>query len=227
MNDTKVAWTLTPTGRNRAYWVARPYVSGAVRDTSATADVLLVPIEKFREVEGPLFYAGTTDFFQFLKEGLSGHRVEVCADDDKYKEFSLHSDTIYLVTLVINLLLAPKVFPILMDYIRRQSAGSLKSADVKSKLILERQRDGNREALTFDYDGPAATFETAFSEALSKAEKAPSNAEASSSSPSPTFAGEPALPQLPAAQNGPTAPERARTPKPKPAKKVKVKRRGR
>lgn len=79
-------FTLRETSQVFDYWLHRPYVSEELRSELTGTNVLVVPAEKFRDEDGPLFPEGTSSLLRDLQDNLPTLKVDICADDETYRE---------------------------------------------------------------------------------------------------------------------------------------------
>jgi len=139
------------------YWLERPYVSAELREQLVQANVLIVPVERFRQHEGPLFTTGTEELFHFLRaQSPGGVVVDICIEDNDYQEYSLHDATIEIAHLVIGSLVLPLVVHVLWRFIEKRLTKG--RGTVKAELTVV-EPDG--QASTLRYDGPAEEFNQA------------------------------------------------------------------
>ncbi|ABK61353.1 hypothetical protein [Clostridium novyi] len=68
------------------------------------ANVLLIPIEKFKDYNSPVFPEGTQEFFEYIKEKSVGTKLvpDICISDNNYKELELHSSVINLCEIIVK-----------------------------------------------------------------------------------------------------------------------------
>lgn len=170
-DETAPEWHLTTDPRTSAYWSERPFVSGATRTSLTEAEVLLVPWEDFRDTKGPLFPAGTSELFQFLKDRAPDTHIEVCADDAEYKELALHGDIIFLGTILMQYIVAPVFVALLAEFIKKQLPFGVEKAEVRAHLLIEQGTGEHRRVVRVDYEGPAAKFELSMPTAIEEAAK--------------------------------------------------------
>ena len=174
-------------------------LSAETRDAVEGAAVVLVPDEGFQDYAGPVFPAGTVDFFQFLREHApSGTPVAIAAEDTEYKEVVLHSDIVRLATLFVEYAAAPVATSLLGAYLKDLLGNRLKRAEARAAIILHRKDGAAEQTIKISYEGPAENIEAALTAAVAKL---------------PTMAREtpPAALPSPAAER--TAPKQLGTPK--------------
>jgi hypothetical protein len=133
-------------------------VSEEVRQRVASADVLLVPTEGYADREDLRFFpAGTVEFFDFLRSRvLEGVTVEVCSDDDDYKEVTRHADVLYLPDMLVMGIFAPLLVGLVIEYVKMKMARHEESTTVKTSLTVHDASSGR--SMRLDYDGPAAAL---------------------------------------------------------------------
>lgn len=136
------------TDRNRAYWASRPWISVDNHDVRV-ADILIVPWERFRDMEA-LFPQGTTDFFRFVKQ-FGQVSVAVAASPENYREVALHADEFRLPTLVVSALLLPMVANIISARIDHWITPPTPDDTLEVELIVERETG---PCISLKYKGP-------------------------------------------------------------------------
>lgn len=150
-----------------ATWTDRPYIATDVRPRLRKADVLLIPNESFREVQGPLFPVGTPELFLDLRDHApKGLSVEICAAED-YREFAMYSALVILGGFVVPSVAAPILVNLLSDYLKRRLGSKASTADVKTDIIL-RDEQGTA-SVRLRYRGPVETFQEKMREVLAQA----------------------------------------------------------
>jgi hypothetical protein len=138
------------------YWLGRPWLSADLREQLGRANVLIVPVEKFRDHEGPVFTQGTEELFHFLKEqGPDGVVVDVCVEDQDFQEYALHHETIEIAEIVFRWAIWPILINLISAYISFRLGK--RRGTVKVTLTAE---DPDGQARSFRYDGPAEDFKT-------------------------------------------------------------------
>jgi hypothetical protein len=122
------------------------------------AGIIIVPWERFRGVEAPLFPVGTSELFHSLIETVpSGVGVELAATDEHYSEVALHADLVVLPTLLVSAVVVPVVVNLISEWLKKRLLERAKEADVKFEMIVE-ESDGRTKSLR--YEGPVNSFES-------------------------------------------------------------------
>lgn len=128
------------------------YISDFIRDKELEgsvreANVLLLPYKEFREVRGPLFPEAYSQFYDYLLENLNDSKVELCVEEEDYKEVALHDETINLGLMFLTGIVLPVVSNLISEYII--SSHDNKKVNVKVSFI-EKEGDKYKK---FDYEG--------------------------------------------------------------------------
>lgn len=128
------------------------YLQNYIRDKNLkaavkNADIILLPYNNFREVQGPIFAEENIRFYDYLFANAKNKKVEICVEEDDYKEIALHDELINLGIIFLNGLLLPIISGLILDYIKNKR-GNRKSK-VKVTLI-EKQGNSYQE---FKYEG--------------------------------------------------------------------------
>lgn len=69
-------------------FIDKDFVSSALKESILSSSILFLPLLDFRESGRPLFYDGTSDFYNYCTKSTT-EKVEICIDDDKYEEIAL------------------------------------------------------------------------------------------------------------------------------------------
>lgn len=129
-------------------------LSEAVRNS----DIVLLPYNSFREYKGPLFPEATIEFYNYLATNSKGKRVELCVEEEDYKELAMHNEVFNLGVILLNSLIMPLLVCLIMEYVK--SKRGEKKVDVKVTLI-QKDENGYQE---FQYEGDSKyiveTFDT-------------------------------------------------------------------
>jgi hypothetical protein len=156
------------TVQNRDYWITRPYLSEAVRQSLAQSNVLLVPQEGFRGQDVQVFPVCTEDFFSHLKEELSSDfAVEIAIDDTEYREAALHSALLILGSIVVGgvtLVVIPVIVNVVSEYINRRLYNEKDREETRVRWELT-VVDGPR-ATKLTYEGPAVDLSSKMAQAI-------------------------------------------------------------
>lgn len=128
------------------------YISDFIKDKELEnsvreANVLLLPYQRFKEVQGPLFPEAYSQFYDYLLENLKDSKVELCVEEDDYTEIALHDETINLGLILVTGIILPVISNLISAYI--VSLRDNKKVNVKVSLI-EKEGDKYRQ---FDYEG--------------------------------------------------------------------------
>jgi hypothetical protein len=128
------------------------YISEFIKDKGLEtnvreADVLLLPYSGFKEVKGPVFPEAYSQFYDYLLENLKDNNVELCVEEDDYKEVALHDETVNLGLILLTGIVLPVISNLISEYIK--SLRDNKKVNVKVSFI-EKEGDKYRK---FDYEG--------------------------------------------------------------------------
>ena len=157
--------TIIPVERTLEDWCDAMALTDATKALVLGADIALVPTTMRENEAGLLFPENTYQLFQYLQSNAAGNRIEICAEDEQYRELELHFNEIHLVEIICTLFAAPLVINLLSSYLYDRIKQSDKTGlKVKAKLTVRTPE----KALTFKYDGPAQTFQEVMGNALSQ-----------------------------------------------------------
>lgn len=101
------------------YWLNQDFLSHDTKTLLQNADVLIVPLLGFRNSPYPLFQREVRDLTEFLTiNPPQNMNIQVCIDDESYKELSLCSDDIRLGEILLNSIFLPLVVNLLAEFIK-------------------------------------------------------------------------------------------------------------
>ena len=139
-------------------WIDRRYISKSLKRELKKANVLIVPTEGFRDESIIAFPVKTDELFRFMtKRAPEGVIVDLCIEDDDYKELGLHGADIWLGTFFIKNVVLPIFCSIVAAYIY-DKAKENKVSKVSLKFIVEK-KDGTTTSVS--YDGKVENLEKA------------------------------------------------------------------
>jgi hypothetical protein len=152
-------------------YIGRPYLGEELRAKLSDANALIIPNEGYGERTDLVYFpSGTSDLYQFLTDRKTkGLRIEVCTEDEDYKELSLHADWLILADFVVKELVAPLVVALIAEYIIEHLGKRETGTTVKSKLIVH--ADKGERNITYSYQGPASEYRDVMNNAISKLSK--------------------------------------------------------
>jgi hypothetical protein len=161
--------TLAATTEGFDYWLRRPYLSVGVREEAASADILLVPRERFGDQRGPFFPVGTEEFLSFLREHAAGHglRADICADSAGYRELALNGgEWLVLADLVVRHAALPVLFSLLTKYFAARIWPVRGDDPVEAGITIEQSTEPPHRVVKISYKGPVKGFVSAVDGAL-------------------------------------------------------------
>jgi hypothetical protein len=187
MTDSKC--DVSETSEDFLHWSSVDGLSQGTRTNILNSDVVVVPYNGFRDYQGPLFPAGTAEFFQYLKANLpSGKEAELAVEDEDFRELSLHFDVVTIATCVVKYAAVPLLVKLLSDWISKRVGSRANSAEVRASLVVVLTDGNESKSIQFSYEGPAATFEATMKSALDKTDAADPSTRNSPRKPTPSTA---------------------------------------
>lgn len=155
-NDDNKNITITDSSENFETWINRSYISEDLRHDLREADILLIPQEGIRERETRIFPVKTEEFFNFLKKNLpSEYSVNICIEEDEYKELAYHSELAILAGLVVSYVALPILINLLTDYISSKILRPKEKNNIKLSLTIVYP---DRTSKNLEYEGDANKF---------------------------------------------------------------------
>jgi transcriptional regulator with XRE-family HTH domain len=166
-------YSIAPTEKGFSYWMAQPYLDEMARHEAASADLLLIPQETFRDKAGPLFPVGTEEFLAFLRDQSRSYncKVDICISDADYQELALHGEVLVLSEIVVKFALLPIATKLVADYIGRHLWSSKESHKAKVGITVDMVNLGKDKTVKITYDGPADEFSSAMHSATEALER--------------------------------------------------------
>ncbi|MFA5014197.1 MAG: hypothetical protein WC549_01465 [Actinomycetota bacterium] len=126
------------------------YISNELKNKLKKSDIIILPIEKFREFKDPLFPNGTEKIYLFLKDNLSKeYNLEIAIDEQDYKELGLHHNLIFLGIFMCKEILLPFLLSMLANYTYYKLPLRSKEEKVKLTIIV------SDRLKKIDFEGPA------------------------------------------------------------------------
>lgn len=150
------------------YWLERPYVEGLKHELAAS-NLLLVPQESFRGFDEPVFPVKTEEFLAELRESApEAVSVDICIDDESYKELALHFDVIVLAGVVVTTVVAPIAVNLISEVLKKRLLGApeAEKAVAKGQITVVETENGRTRAATIVFEGPAANVKEQLDGAL-------------------------------------------------------------
>lgn len=145
----------------------KSYISNTLKEQLKNSQMLILPYENVKGYTGPVFPEGTMDFFRYL-ESINNKEIniDICADDDIYKELILHSDLVNIGLILVNELALPIVVNFIWYYIQNNLLNKNKEQKVKLEIIVEK----NGESKKISYEGDAIVFKETINEIIKASE---------------------------------------------------------
>ncbi len=143
--------------KDRFYWESKEYLNDALKSSVKKADVLMTPLENFREGVELTFYHGTLNLYNYLEEKLpSNVSLEICIEDTDYSEIALHSKQFRLGKILVTLTALPFVIKLLSTYVYDELKAD-ENDNVSISLAIEMD---DCKTYSVEYDGSAKDFDS-------------------------------------------------------------------
>ncbi|KAB2400100.1 MULTISPECIES: hypothetical protein [Bacillus cereus group] len=125
------------------------------------ANMLILPYERFRDFDNPVFPEETLKFFHFLREkGDPSLITDICISDEEYIELELHADLIVIPMMILSSVVLPVAINVVSDYISSKIESRNRNAELKIKATLTVVHGDSSKI--FEYEGDADKFEETF-----------------------------------------------------------------
>jgi hypothetical protein len=137
-------------------WLAKPYISDNLRQQLSQSNILLLPLENFREGTGIIFPIGTDEVFSYLRENSPDDVcVDILVEDNDYKEIALFSD--FFITLgvfIVKYFVAPIFVNLVSNYLTKKILPQKAASSVKIEFFIE----GTKGTTRVLYEGSVLDF---------------------------------------------------------------------
>lgn len=135
---------------------SKPYFPKELEEDLKRANLLLVPYEGFKSVEGPVFPEETMKFYKFIKGNEKDELVsEICISDTDFVELELHYDLITLTNMLVDSAVFPIAVGLITNYLDRKLQGRKTEAKVKVNITVV---EGDKSK-SISYEGDVDKFE--------------------------------------------------------------------
>jgi hypothetical protein len=157
--------TVVPRSESLASLIATYKLSPGLRSRVDSAEVLLVPSRGYMDDDSLYFPQGTPELLSLLEHDLpKGTVVEAALDEDEYRELALHGIIITLATIFCSVVLFPLVKDLLVRFIdERRAKAHATEVTCRARILVATSKDSSYTEIT--YNGPAAGFQEALSNA--------------------------------------------------------------
>ncbi|EJL29090.1 hypothetical protein [Brevibacillus sp. BC25] len=148
----------------------KPYFPKEYEEEIKKANVLLIPYEKFRVIEGPVFPEETRDFFEYLRENSVKFGVisDICISDEKFQALELHADVMNLPEMLVNLYVLPITINLVSSYLYEKMRTRKSDLKIKVGIVVESNGSSKRISYEGDADKFKETIETVSKELFNK-----------------------------------------------------------
>jgi len=141
----------------------KPYVTDELLEIIKGAEILIIPIEDFRDNGGLVFPEETDKLYHYFTEKAKQHNinVEICSADEDFKELELHSECITIATILIHAGAFDMAINILSAYLYEKLSRYLanKRANINTKVNIIVEKRGQSKIVK--YDGAIENFDSA------------------------------------------------------------------
>ncbi len=147
---------ITDSSENFDTWINREYISERLKSDLKKANILLVPTEGFRDKNILVFPVRTEELFIYIKNRLpSEYKIDICIEDEEYKELALHSDLVIIGGFVVTSIIMPILANIISEYIKQKILKMGEKRGVKVSLTIVGEKGASKN---LTYEGEAENF---------------------------------------------------------------------
>jgi len=124
-------------------WISRDYIAEELKNELQKASVLLVPFEKLRDFDKPLFPIETSNILRYFQQNFDkDFTVDICITDDLYTEFGFYNNYKRLGKFVVATVAIPTFVTILSAYVydryikEEESKPEINIIDNSTKIVV-------------------------------------------------------------------------------------------
>lgn len=153
---------------NKEYWLNKSFLDDDLRTKVTNADILLVPIENFRDTESFSFTHETENIYLYLQESLPNEfKIEICVGDD-FQVLALHADIKRMGIFLVSNVALPVILSLLASYIDRNYLSNPSPAPIVNNTVINQQiiinttiniESTENNIISINYEGPAEDFQ--------------------------------------------------------------------
>lgn len=140
----------------------KPYISKDIVETINEADILILPVENFRDTGEFLFPEETDRLYHHFKKEASRNNlnVEICISDDDFQELEMHSECITIATILINIGAFDMAINIISSFLyeKLKSFNINKRANLSTNVSVIVEQKGKSKIVK--YDGSIENFDS-------------------------------------------------------------------
>lgn len=137
--------------------ISKNYIDSLRKEELNKSDILLLPLENFRENIPLCFHSGTRSLYLFLKENHPEFKADLCIGKKEFKEIALHNDEFRLGTFLLECILAPTFVSVLSYYVKKNL--SHKSDDKVTVNFIIVNDKSSKESLEISFRGSPVEME--------------------------------------------------------------------
>ncbi|OXG04299.1 hypothetical protein BC749_103386 [Flavobacterium araucananum] len=124
-------------------WISRDYIAEELKNELQKASVLIVPFEKLRDFDKPLFPIETSNILSYFQQNFDkDFTVDICITDDLYTEFGFYNNYKRLGKFVVATVAIPTFVTILSAYVydryikEEESKPEINIIDNSTKIVV-------------------------------------------------------------------------------------------
>lgn len=135
---------------------SKSYFPKEYKDELKKANLLLIPYEKFKTFESPVFPEETMEFYKFIKNYDNNKLIgDICISDENYIELELHADLLNIANMIVESVALPVTLGLITNYLDRKIQERKTDFKVKVNITVV---DGDKSK-SISYEGDAEKFE--------------------------------------------------------------------
>lgn len=129
-------------------------------DDIKSANLLIIPIEGYRDEPSVVFPETTKDFYDFIKKNeADGLKSDIVIADSEFKNLELHSMLINLAPVIVNSIFLPLAINLISSFLYdmiKKFRRKKEESSAKVSVIVEETKTKKSKKIT--YEGPISEF---------------------------------------------------------------------
>lgn len=147
---------INDTFENFDLWINKDFISDELKAELRKADILLVPVLENSEKKISVFADHSENVFLFLKNKMPlNYKVDICVEDNDYKELALHYDLTNLGAFICTYLALPLFINLISQYIYERISKIRKDQAIKVSITTVGKKGLSKK---IEYEGNAEYF---------------------------------------------------------------------
>lgn len=141
-------------------WKEIESLSSETKKLIQPAKILFIPWRFNRSGIDSSFPVKTEEFYSFFKERMENKEdVEICVNENEYKELALHADYIWLGSIIVSSIIVPVFVNLLSEYLKNRLLKNDSTNIIQIDVIIDCRSINKEDTKKFSYKKPLSEFE--------------------------------------------------------------------